>query len=228
MEYTKNLLIALLAIVAMYAMWVFTIGIGPFYHLRFLSAGWHAILCIGLLAVSGIWSAVVKGKWSLLAYGLTFGAALGTLFSISLWYHDFMVDVRGFWKCVLLWIVNVAILLVCGAALTSSCYKIIFNVFKLNFLSVLLCFMLGVTAFFAGMAVLTGAFECHALLGIMSILGAIGGGVGGVKARNDIPDFVTDGNGNIHYIVGGRADGTLLSTDGERLRERPDNNYDVM
>lgn len=225
MEYTKNLMMALLAIVAMYAMWVFTMSIGPFIKLRFLSVGWHAILCVALLAVSGIWSSVAKGRWTLLASGLTFGAALGTLFSISYWYHDFLVDARGFWKCALLCLINVMILVVCGAALTGSCIQLVLNVFKLNFLPVLLCFMLGVTAFFAGMMVFAGAFECHAFMGVMTIIGATGGGVAGVGAKNLDPDFVTDANGNMHFVVQKQGD-EVLTTDGERMRRRADGNFE--
>lgn len=214
---------ALVAIVAMYAMWVFTMAIGPFIHLRFLSEGWHLILCIALCGASFAFSSVAKGPWQLIAYGLAFGSALGTIFSFSLWYHDVMVDARGFWVCVLLWFINVIAVAGSAALLVGSCIQMFKNLLTLNFLPVLLCFMLGVTAFFTGMSVIAGAFECHAFLGIMTLV-ALTGGAGGAEMKNMDPGVVTDSSGNMHFVVD-RSGDTINTTDGKRMRRMNDGNY---
>lgn len=51
-------------------------------------------------------------------------------------------------------------------------------------------------------------------------------GYGASDSASSAPDMISDPNGNHHYVASENADGTVTTTDGHRMRRRPDNNWE--
>ncbi|WP_300300777.1 hypothetical protein [uncultured Muribaculum sp.] len=223
MDYLKSLGIAFGAIALMFLFWAFALGGGPFYGLRpFHGDGAHLLFSLGLLAVAGGIFALVKDSYPVVGMGMVFGAACGAATALAVWFGSAVLeDARGFWVCLLLWFVCVFIFGAACGAFSYAVKSMIVAVFRLDFLTVLLGLIVGVSAFFMGMAVLVGAFQCHVLMGIGVLLG-ISGGVAGIKGEALSSDVVMDEVGNMHFVSSRNGDSSITTTDGERMRMMPD------
>lgn len=226
MDYLKSLGIAFGAIALMFLFWAFALGVGPFYALRpFGSHGAHLLFSLGLLVVAGGIYAFVKDSYPVVGAGPVFGAACGAASSLAIWFGSAVLErADGFWYCLLLWFVCLVIFGAACAVVSFAAKSMIVGVVRLDFLTVLLGLIAGVSAFFMGMAVLAGAFQCHTLMGLGVLLG-ISGGFAGIKSEALSSEVVMDGMGNMHFVSSDNADGSVTTTDGERMREMPDGNY---
>ena len=226
MQYLKELIFAFSAILLMSAVWAITLGVGPFFSWRlFHSDGAHALYAIGITALFCAITAYTKNRTQLFFGGAAFGAACGAFTSVLIWFSFAVIaNASGFWYCAFLSFIGLilfaAMLAVVGVAVKSM----IFALFKLDFLTILLCFMVGVVAFFGGMSVIVSAFQCHAAMGVLILVGLTGGAsvVAGPAVSSDT---IMDGNGNLRFISGNNADGSVTTTDGSRMRQMPDGNY---
>lgn len=223
MNYLKSLGIAFMAIALMFLFWSFALGVGPFYVLRpFSDDGAHLLFSLGLTAVAGLIFFFVRDSYPVVGMGMVFGSACGAASSLAIWFgNEILTYADGFWNCLLLWFVGIFIFAAACAAFSFAAKSMIVAVFRLDFLTVLLGLIAGVSAFFMGMAMVAGAFQCHTLMGIGMLIG-IFGGAGGIGGEVLSSDVVMDELGNMHFVSSRNGDSSITTTDGERMRMMPD------
>lgn len=230
MNYLKSLAISFVGVALMFAFWVFTMCIGPFYNLRPFHTDFHQFLfSLGLLAVAGGIYFIVKEKyeeWEILGVGVVFGAAAGALTSLLVWVGtDIIGEARGgFGTGVLLFLLCIVLVGAASVIFGIAVKNLIFALFRLDFVIVLLAFIVGVSCFFGGISILAGCFEFHTALGVLVLVGLTGSASaygGPVLSSNEI----SDGNGNNLWVVSRNGDRSVTTTDGKRVRRMPDGNY---
>lgn len=223
MNYLKSLGIALGAIALMFLFWSFALGVGPFHVLRpFSGDGAHLLFSLGLTAVAGLIFFFVQNSYPVVGMGMVFGSACGAASSLAIWFgNEIITDADGFWVCLLLWFIATFIFAAACAAFSFAAKSMIVAVFRLDFLTVLLGLIVGVSAFFMGMAMVAGAFQCHPLMGIGLLVG-ISGGLSGIRGEVLSSDVVMDELGNMHFVSSRNGDSSITTTDGERMRMMPD------
>lgn len=230
MYYLKSLVISFVGVAVMFAFWVFAMCIGPFYPLRPFESDLHQFLfSLGLLIVAGGIYLVLKEKfeeWEILGMGVVFGAAAGAIASLLVWVGgDVVAEARGgFGTGVLLFVVCVILMSATCAVFGIAVKNLLFALLRLDFVTALLSFIVGVSCFFGGISVFAGCFQFHAALGVC-VLVSLAGSVSAFKGPVLSSGEITDGNGNHHWVIGNNADGSVTTTNGERMRRMPDGNY---
>lgn len=224
MNYLKSLLICLIGISVIFAFWVFSMGVGfrPFSH-----AG-QFFLSLGLTATALLAMAVIERKfenWAILGYGLVAASVAGLITSLSALSVTWIGDARGgFWLGAGFAILGIIIVGACSACFGMAVKNLVFGLFRLDFVIVLISFMVGVSAFYSGISVLYGCFEYNAACGVCVLVGLTGNATlvaGPTFSGGEIIDHY----GNVHYVSSRNADRSVTTTDGKRMRQMPDGNY---
>lgn len=227
-NYLKLLLLSLLIVSLMSVTWAVTMGCGPFYGIRLInSMGGNLIFGLLILLASGLGYFFTKnGNVKSLLCGMAFGSLCGTFTTLCVWFGDIIAESNGgFWLGVLYWFVCMIGVAACGAALVFAAKTAIFSILRLDFFMVLICIIIGVSVFFAGMSLFVNAFQYHTLVGIGIIVGLVGGGAAGFGAPAADSPVVMGGDGNMHFIASKIGNNEIIDTDGNRMRQMPDGTY---
>lgn len=229
MNYLKSLILCFIGIAIMFTFWVFSLGVGPFYGLRpFHGYGAHLIFSLSLSLAAFLLYIFIEKKyedWIILPIGWCFGAGAGTFCSLMLWCSDIVANSHGgFWLGLLYAFIGVVIVGAGSVCFGAALKNFFLGIIRLDFVVVLVSFIVGVSVFYAGMSFLVACFQYHVAAGIFVIIGLTGNAaVFSAPVVNS--GGISDANGNIHYVVGTNADGSVTTTSGERMRKMSDNTY---
>ena len=229
MNYLKSLVVCLAGIAVIFAFWAFSMGIGPMHALRpFHSDTGQFFFSLGLMAIAGLAFMVIEQKyanWTILGWGLVVATAAGVVTSLAILIGDWISNSRGgFWAGAGYAFLGIIVVGTCSACFGTALKNLVLGLFRLDFVIVLLSFIVGVSAFFCGMGILSACFMFHPACGIMVFVG-LTGNVTAIAGPTISGGEIVDGYGNVHYEISKNADGSVTTTNGERMRQMPDGNY---
>lgn len=227
-NYFRLLLLSLLIVSLMSFTWAVTMGCGPFTGLRVVSSmGGNLLFGLSVLLVTGLGYLFVKnGNVKSVLAGMAFGSLCGTFTAFCLWLGEIIAESHGgFWIGVLFWFICLIGVAACCSGMVVAVKNAIFSAIRLDFFLVLICIIIGVSAFFSVMSLLINSFQYHVLVGIGVILGMVGGGATGFSAPAADSPVAMGSDGNMHFISSRTSDNEIIDTDGNRLRQMPDGTY---
>lgn len=229
MNYIKSLVIYLMAFIVIFAFWAFSMGVGPFHDLRpFRSDAGQFFFSLSLTAIAGLVLLILKQKyekWEIVGWGLVAAAGTGLATSLAILAGEWISDSRGgFWAGVGFCILGTIVVAFCSVCFGTALKNLVLGLFRLDFVVVLFSFIVGVSAFFCGMSIFVACLEFHVSCGVIVLVGLTGNATI-AKGPTISSGEIIDNYGNVHHVISQNADGSVTTTDGERMHQMQDNNY---